>query len=178
MNDTDLDQLVEAMGSRHFGKYRGTVVDTNDPTGRGRLQVQVPAVMGEKAMWAMPCVPYAGNRLGLFALPPVGTAVWVEFEAGHLNQPIWTGCFWLDQEIDSSDATESVFFLKTPGLTLRVDNDTGEVLIESSAGARITLSQQGISIEANQIDLKAGGASASLGSAGFDAMSGALAVGP
>lgn len=174
----DLDRIVEAMTTRYFGKYRGEVTDTQDPVKRGRVKVRVPAVMGEKELWAMPCAPYAGDALGFFAIPPAGTAVWCEFEGGEINQPIWSGCFWKDGEIDSADAKEGVFFLKTPGLTLRVDNDSGEVVIESSAGAKVTLSQDGIKLEAAQIDLSANGGAATLSATGFDAMNGALTVGP
>lgn len=174
----DLDRIVEAMTTRYFGKYRGEVTDTADPARRGRLKVRVPAVMGDKELWAMPCVPYAGDGLGLFALPPAGSAVWCEFEGGEINQPIWSGCFWKDGEVDQADAKEEVFFLRTPGLTLRVDNNSGEVVIESSAGARLTLSQDGLKLEAAQIDLSANGGAASLSASGFDAMNGALTVGP
>lgn len=174
----DFDRIIEAMTTRYFGKYRGEVTDTADPTRRGRLKVRVPAVMGDREVWAMPCVPYAGDRLGFFALPPVGTAVWCEFEGGEINQPIWAGCFWRDGEIEGSDAVEKVFFLKTPGVTIRVDNDSGEVVIESSAGATITLSSGGIRLEAGEIKMVANGADATLSATGFDAMSGAFTVGP
>lgn len=174
----DLDRLVEAITTRYYGKYRGEVTDSADPTRKGRVKVRVPAVMGEKELWAMPCAPYAGDAIGFFAIPPQGSAVWVEFEGGEINQPIWAGCFWKDGEIDSADAAPSVFFLKTPGLTLRVDNDSGEVVIESSAGARLTLSQEGVKLEGPQIELSANGGAATLSASGFDAMNGALTVGP
>lgn len=81
--------------SQFFGKYRGTVATNVDPLQLGRLQVQVPAVLGSGQMsWAMPCVPYAGPRVGFYAVPPVGANVWVEFEGGDTDYPIWTGCFW------------------------------------------------------------------------------------
>jgi phage gp45-like len=174
----DFDRIIEAMTTRYFGKYRGEVTDTADPTSRGRVKVRVPAVMGDREVWAMPCAPYAGDGLGFFAIPPAGTAVWVEFEGGELNQPIWAGCFWRDGEIDSADAVEKVFFLRTPGVTIRVDNDSGEVVIESAAGAKITLDQCGVTIEATKIEFSANGGSATLSATGFDAMSGALTVGP
>jgi phage gp45-like len=174
----DFDRIIEAMTTRYFGKYRGEVTDTADPTSRGRVKVRVPAVMGDREVWAMPCAPYAGDGLGFFAIPPAGTAVWVEFEGGELNQPIWAGCFWRDGEIDSADAVEKVFFLRTPGVTIRVDNDSGEVVIESAAGAKITLDQSGVTIEATKIEFSANGGSATLSATGFDAMSGALTVGP
>lgn len=172
----DVDRVVQALSQRFFGKYRGEVTDTADSTNRARLKVKCPAVLGEQEVWAMPCVPYAGDSVGFFALPPSGTSVWVEFEGGEINQPIWAGCFWKDGEIDSGDAKEGVMFLKTPGVTIHVDNDQGTVEIEASGGAKITLDSNGIKIEAPEVNLSANGAEAKLSASGFDAMSGALTV--
>lgn len=80
---------------RFFGKYRGTVKNNLDPERLGRVQVSVPAVQGTgDQAWAMPCVPYAGPGVGLFAVPPRGASVWVEYEGGDPNRPILAGCFW------------------------------------------------------------------------------------
>jgi uncharacterized protein involved in type VI secretion and phage assembly len=78
-----------------FGKYRGEVVMALDPLGIGRVQVSVPDVIGDgKLAWAMPCLPGAGPKVGFFAIPPVGAGVWVEFERGDPDYPIWSGGFW------------------------------------------------------------------------------------
>ena len=66
-----------------FGKYRGRVEKNVDPERLGRLQLSVPVVLQDVSTgWALPCVPYAGPGVGLFAIPPVGASVWVEFEGG------------------------------------------------------------------------------------------------
>lgn len=78
----------------YYGKFRGLVVDNVDPTRLGRVQVKVAAVSGDLPLWAMPCVPYRPAPPGPFDVPPIGSQVWVEFEAGDPKQPIWTGCFW------------------------------------------------------------------------------------
>ncbi len=76
---------------------------------QGRIQVSAPAVLGgTHARWAMPCVPYAGPGVGLFAIPPVGANVWVEFEGGDLDYPIWTGCFWGIGEVPAVPAVPQV----------------------------------------------------------------------
>jgi uncharacterized protein involved in type VI secretion and phage assembly len=78
-----------------FGKYRGEVKTNLDPQGLGRVQVSVPDVLGDgKMAWAMPCLPGAGPKVGLFTVPPVGALVWVEFERGDPDYPIWVGGFW------------------------------------------------------------------------------------
>ncbi len=79
---------------RFWGKYRGSVVDTSDPLVSGRLLCTVEALPGMELNWAMPCVPYAGIEQGFFALPPEGSDVWVEFEGGDPDKPIWSGGFW------------------------------------------------------------------------------------
>jgi Type VI secretion system/phage-baseplate injector OB domain len=96
-------EMLEVMEGSFFGKYRGIVRDNNDPTGRGRLEVLVPAVMGDEPVWALPCAPYAGNNMGLYAIPEKGTGVWVEFEAGDPSYPIWVGCFWADGQVPKNE---------------------------------------------------------------------------
>lgn len=86
-------------GHRFYGKYRGTVLDNFDPLGLGRLLVEVPAVPASLLNWANPCVPYAGPEVGQYTMPPIAANVWVEFEAGDPNYPIWSGCFWEELEI-------------------------------------------------------------------------------
>ena len=78
-----------------LGKYRGTVRLNVDPLGIGRLLVEVPGALGPGVTtWAMPCVPFGGPNMGLFALPIFNSGVWVEFEQGNPDYPIWVGCFW------------------------------------------------------------------------------------
>jgi hypothetical protein len=81
---------------RFFGKYRGMVVENVDPLLQGRLIVTVPDVYGIlPSTWALPCVPLTGLKMGTsFVPPPVGASVWVEFEQGDPQMPIWVGCFW------------------------------------------------------------------------------------
>ncbi|MEO3807252.1 phage baseplate assembly protein V [Nonomuraea sp. B1E8] len=83
------------MTRQFFGVYRGTVKSNIDPLLRGRVQVSVPKVFGDgRLAWAEPCVTYAGNGVGGFTLPPVGTAAWVGFEGGNPNYPVLLGCYW------------------------------------------------------------------------------------
>jgi hypothetical protein len=77
---------------QYFGKYRGIVLDNIDPLQLGRILAQV-ANLSIETNWAMPCLPYIATP-GILALPPVGTDVWIEFEQGNLDYPIWSGCFW------------------------------------------------------------------------------------
>jgi uncharacterized protein involved in type VI secretion and phage assembly len=96
-------EMLGVMERSFFGKYRGLVKDNNDPTGRGRLKVIVPAVLGDIQVWALPCTPYAGDNVGLYAMPEPDTGVWVEFEAGDTSYPIWVGCFWADDQAPKNE---------------------------------------------------------------------------
>ncbi len=132
------EQLLEWVRSHYFGKYRGTVIDNDDPTSRGRLLVNVPAVYGTANAWAMPCVPYAGEGVGFKSLPDAGTGVWVEFEAGDLSYPIWTGFFWADGEMPE-DSSPDVRVWQTKTITHRIDDGAEELKITSSSGGELTI---------------------------------------
>ena len=82
----------------------------------------------------MPCVPYAGASVGFYSLPEPGTGIWVEFEAGDPSFPIWSGCFWGDNELpDSGGAAIKIW--KTEKLTLRMDDDSDEMKLETTSGS-------------------------------------------
>ncbi len=183
MNDDVLQELVDWIRTRYFGKYRGVVVDTDDPTRRGRLRVRVPAVLGGVESWAMPCVPYAGDGVGFFSLPPAGSGVWVEFEAGDPSYPIWTGAFWADGEVPDG-ASAGVKVWTTGAFTIRIDDDAGSLQIEKHDGSVITVSDD-ITSESGNATLTVGSAGvvgevgpnrSELSSAGFDVNNGALNV--
>jgi uncharacterized protein involved in type VI secretion and phage assembly len=122
-----LEKLVDWARHRYFGKYRGTVTDNADPTKRARLKVRVPAVLGDLEVWALPCVPYAGNKVGFYFLPEPDTGVWVEFEAGDPSFPIWSGFFWADDQLPEEATGAIKKVLRTEAATLVFDDDAPEI---------------------------------------------------
>jgi uncharacterized protein involved in type VI secretion and phage assembly len=173
------EDLLEELGSRsHFyGKYRGTVSNNLDPLKRGRLQVIVPAVLGDVTAWAMPCVPYAGPNLGFYTMPELGTGVWIEFEAGDPSYPIWSGCFWNDGDIDAADSDPKVKFIKTNKFTLRIDDGNGEVIIKNDSGSEIKLTAQEILVKSSTVRQEAsGGRKTDLSAASFKVNDGSMEV--
>ena len=89
--------LIDKVQGRLYGKYRGFVVDNQDPEHLGRLKVQVPSVFGDKVVteWALPCLPYGGHaNQGFLCIPEAKASVWVEFEKGDKDLPVWVGTFW------------------------------------------------------------------------------------
>jgi type VI secretion system secreted protein VgrG len=107
-----LEQLLERLDQRYYGKYRGYVADVDDPQKLGRIQARVPRLLGETLTgWALPCAPYAGPDQGFFTVPDVGSGVWIEFEEGDLSRPIWTGSWWgkpASGDIGQLDSTAQV----------------------------------------------------------------------
>lgn len=146
-----------------FGKYRGKVGNNHDPLLLGRLQVAVPSVFGEGQLsWAMPCVPYAGKNVGFYVLPPTNANVWVEFEGGDPDYPIWSGCFWGKGELPlppPAAATTKMF--KTDALTLTFDDAPGvggftiEIKPPAVKGAlKVVMNSEGMAMTCNPAALK------------------------
>jgi Type VI secretion system/phage-baseplate injector OB domain len=79
---------------QYYGKYAGTVTAVN-PSEPWRLQLSVPDVLAYlPSTWAEPCLSLAGapgSPAIAYFVPPVGAGVWVEFENGEPNRPIWVG---------------------------------------------------------------------------------------
>ncbi|MBN1511747.1 MAG: hypothetical protein JXB13_07015 [Phycisphaerae bacterium] len=143
--------------SRHYGKYRGLVTDNGDPRGLGRLKAKVPEVLGDvETGWALPALPYAGRNQGLYAVPPVGAGVWIEFEAGDVSRPIWTGCWWGEQQLPSNEAGQpaqpSVKIWKSEqGLLVALDDGARRITLSDANGTNLVViktQEQQISIQA------------------------------
>jgi hypothetical protein len=156
--------------TRQFlGVYRGTVVANLDPLQRGRVQVSVPAAFGDgRLAWAEPCVAYAGNRVGGYALPPVGTACWVQFEGGDPDYPVLSGCMWGAGE-SPAPGTPQVKVFKTDAVTVTVSDlpGAGGLTIEVGPPAvslpiKVTLGAQGIELSTGASKVALDGASVSL----------------
>lgn len=138
--------------SRHFyGKHRGVVTDTADPESLGRVRALVPDVFDGESGWALPSVPFAGVGAGFFAVPPTGANVWIEFESGDIEFPIWSGGFWSEAggiPAAGPTADEKVVIRSTAGHSIVLDDTPGGgcVTLATATGARITLSDSGIEI--------------------------------
>jgi hypothetical protein len=142
---------------KYYGKYRGTVLQNIDPMQMGRIQVIVPDVSAVlPSSWAMPCVPIAGKQMGSYFVPQIGSGVWVEFEQGDPDYPIWTGCFWgSSAELPALALTGnpvSPSIVLGTGLmnTVAVSDlpgPTGGILLKSTTGAFIMVNDTGIYIQ-------------------------------
>lgn len=167
MNDRQTQEILDRLRNRHFGKYRGTVIDV-DATSMA-VKAQVPAVLGELTSgWCSPCVPYAGPQVGFFMLPEVGSGVWVEFEGGDVSHPIWSGCYWAGTDIPATTDAAVKSIITTAG-TLAFDTTAGSITTTGTQGQTIVVDDQGVTITD-------GTGAVAVGVAGVTINSGALVV--
>jgi len=143
-----------------YGKFRGTVLQNIDPMNIGRLMVTVTDASNViPTTWAMPCFPFAGIQNGFYAVPAIGSGVWIEFEQGNTDYPVWTGCYF-----GTAAEVPALALAGTPGLqdvvvqtvgqnTLMLSDTpgpTGGILLKSTTGAMISISDTGIIISNGQ----------------------------
>ncbi len=147
--------------TKYYGKYRGTVINNVDPLQIGRIQVMVPDVSNlVPTSWAMPCVPLAGKQEGTFFVPQIGAGVWVEFEQGDPDYPIWVGGFWgVAAEVPALALVppapppgQNIVMQTTFQNTLLISDVpptplTGGIVLKSTTGAMIVVNDSGIYIQ-------------------------------
>ena len=125
------------------GMYRAKVLDNLDPEMLGRIRAEIyPMLIGintaqgldgidgietEQLPWAVPAMPLssgAGVGVGSFAVPTVGSFVFVFFEEGDINQPVYF-----------AEAQTKTYGLPSSRLT----NYPNRKVIETSSGAKIII---------------------------------------
>jgi uncharacterized protein involved in type VI secretion and phage assembly len=169
---------VNGQGPPFYGKYRGIVTDNKDNKGLGRLRAKVQDIYGDKdSGWAMPCTPYAGKGVGLFLVPPKDAWVWIEFEHGDPDYPIWTGCFWGDKsEVPAKDGNPEIKVLKTGIGTITVNDsqDASGITIETTKGMKIVIDKDGIQsingqkVQGQDVGVKISGSTVSINGNGLE----------
>jgi hypothetical protein len=108
---TQIPSDLDIYQDEYFGKFKGFIRDNKDPENRGRVRAFCPQVMGGVdgadtwLGWAEPCFPWMGGmNTGDFGPPFTREeqkdafgiewyGVWIEFERGHPDFPIWVGTF-------------------------------------------------------------------------------------
>lgn len=149
--------MADGHGKQFHGKYRGTVLNNIDPLQIGRILVTVPDVLGlTPTSWAMPCVPIAGKQMGTYVIPQVGAGVWIEFEQGNPDYPIWVGGYWgIAAEVPALalagvPASPSIVLQTALQNTIVVSDlpgPTGGIMLKSTTGATLIVNDTGIYIQ-------------------------------
>jgi hypothetical protein len=180
-----LERLVERVGSSYFGKYRGIVTDVDDPNNQLRIRATVPAVLGEHACgWALPAAPFAGDGHGMVMLPKVGSGVWIEFEAGRLDNPIWSGAWWASGQRPDPQGAAVRVIVSEHGHKVILDDEADEVKLVHGSGPEIKLTATEIVLVCGACEIKISNDNISLNSgqikiglAGVSLVNGAMSFG-
>jgi len=190
MNDLmehTVERLVERVGSSYFGKYRGVVTDVDDPNNQCRIRATVPAVLGEQACgWALPAAPFAGDGHGMVMLPELGSGVWIEFEAGRLDNPIWSGAWWASGQRPDPQGAGVRVIVSEKGHKVILDDEANEVqivhgdeiiskvikitdseIVLTCGACNITITNENISLNNGQIKIGLAGVSLVNGAMSF-----------
>lgn len=147
MTLTDPTGVAPRTGGTHLGRYRGEVTDIDDPKGIGRVRVRVREVLSDvESGWALPSLPVTGEGSGMFAVPPVGSGVWVEFESGDPGRPVWVGGWFAEGSLPESATPDKVVLTSPGGHVVVLDDEAGSVTITDSGGARIVMDSSGIEL--------------------------------
>lgn len=143
-------------GQTYYGKYRGTVLINVDPMQIGRLVLQVPDVTGLiPSSWAMPSFPISGKQMGAYMIPQIGGGVWVEYEQGNPDHPIWSGCWYGSAAevpalaLAGNPASPSIVLqtaLQNSIVISDLPGPTGGIMLKSTTGAMILVNDVGITI--------------------------------
>jgi uncharacterized protein involved in type VI secretion and phage assembly len=183
--DKAVERLAQRAASTYYGKYRGVVTDNKDDEGLCRIRAQVPAILGDHpCAWALPCAPFAGDGHGHVMLPAIGANVWIEFEAGRLDSPIWSGGFWSGGQRPTPDAPETRMIVSEKNHRIVFDDNAGTIEILHDSGPKITLSATEILLSCGLCTIAIGAEAITmndgvikLGKAGVSLAMGAMAFG-
>jgi len=167
MSDPLLQDLMDLVRSRFYGKYRGVVTDVDETT--MRIKASVPSVLPTGGTgWCMPCVPYAGPQVGVLMLPEVGSGVWIEFEGGDVSYPVWVGMYWHTGEIPSQ-ASATVKSIVTAAGSIAMDNNAGSITLTDAQQNTVVLDSSGVTCTS-------GSSSVAIGASGVNVNNGAFEV--
>jgi phage baseplate assembly protein gpV len=138
-----------------FGLYAGKVAENRDPEKAFRLQLQIPSLLGDAILenWALPVGIPNGKFAGFLALPKIGENVWVQFENGNIEYPLWQyGCFRLNEAPQYSDETQ--ILQSANGNQVIVSDADDTILIHQKDGTEIKVSSEGVFLGKESVNLK------------------------
>lgn len=136
MGSNDIIRIIQEQGlevtGRFYSIYTGIVDDNNDPLQMHRLKISIPSVMGGITQWALAYNWPGSYNSGIKLLTPkVGDLVYVIFEFGNPDKPLWTYNGWGEDEIPQELASHDVMGIVTPNGNIITLNDlTGDVSLK------------------------------------------------
>jgi hypothetical protein len=172
MTDMDSDPRHSQKSTRrYYGKYAGLVIDNGPPLSggahRGEIKVKVPGLLEEtpdgSGNQALEVLAAPAFLPGFFFIPENNAQVWVEFVAGDINFPIWTGVWYPENATpgaaDKAAPTLEQKVIRTrSGHVVEIDDTAGDekIVIQDRYGNVIELANARISIRGKgAIDIQA-----------------------
>lgn len=143
------------LGFENFGKYYSTyrafVFDNEDPAGLQRIRLIIPQVTGNQFhdYWAWPKGVFYGQGYGSQVLPQRGDVVWVEFEGGCPELPIWSHGHPGEKEMPKDDQLKDpncYWFITPRGHKIIVNDTKNTIHIEHRLGQAVELNENAVSI--------------------------------
>jgi uncharacterized protein involved in type VI secretion and phage assembly len=121
----------------------------------GRITANVPEVLQEiESPWALPAAPFAGPQHGLVLIPEVGDGVWIEFEAGDISRPIWSGGWWAKGELPAPAEPKVRVLATKTNQKLVLDDNAKEIHLIQSKGATVKMTDSAITLTIGQSEIK------------------------
>jgi hypothetical protein len=110
---------------KYYGKYRAVVTKIQDPKVMGRIKVSCPKVLGDyESNWCMPCLPY-----GYCALPKIGDSIWIEFEEGDPDKPIWVGVWYKETQYNLDGTKKDTIIINSDLADLKLLTPSGKIYL-------------------------------------------------
>lgn len=133
----------------YYGTYRAVVVNNNDPTKQGKLKIRCEAIHGSSPceVWAWPIAPWASKSCGLWIIPDVGDSVYVVFDHGRADAPLWFGGWWAKGETTADMVTKKVVLTTKEGMKVVLDREAKSILVEQTGGNSILMTSDEVLIK-------------------------------
>jgi uncharacterized protein involved in type VI secretion and phage assembly len=185
MTNRLLDLLMPpgaAQQKKMYGVVIGIVTNNNDPDKLGRVKVRFPWLSDTaESWWARIAAPMAGKERGVYFLPEVEDEVLVAFEHGDVRFPYVLGALWNGEDKPpetNGDGQNNIRVIKSrSGHVIRLNDENGKEKIEiidtstknsivfdtaintititTGKDIKLLASQGTITLEAQNIDIKA-----------------------
>ncbi len=145
------------VGHKHFGIYRGLVVNNKDPEKKGRCAIWIPTIMvnidPSKGLWANPANNPIGGRnseydssnnyAGTCYIPRKGSYVFIFFEDGNINNPCYLSACDLENtpvlpenQSGSNYQDKWTIFKSTKGRCIVISDDPDDERVEITGKKR------------------------------------------
>jgi uncharacterized protein involved in type VI secretion and phage assembly len=184
MNYSDL--VTDENRDGLYGVYVGVVADIEDPENMGRVKVTFPwRDADDQSKWARVATPMAGKNMGAYFLPEKNDEVLVAFGDGDIHDPYVVGSLWNGNQkppqkntkknpirqiksraghtitLDDTDDKGAIEIETGAGQQVVIDDKNEKILVKDAEGNSITLSSDGVAIEAKK-DLSLSGKNVSI----------------